>query len=415
MAEIGSRIGSLQPTTEGVPPFRWLPVQVTSRALGSPLGLYHGIRKALQDATGTDPEPEAQTRSRPVGFEMGIQQFGHATRQYRIEETDRVPPEDKSADLTALLRDLNWPAETGVCLLIDEAQKLDDPERTGEIGSVLDALHQGRHGQPVFLASFGLSDTAEVMGRIGISAGRFTDGNVCNIGPLTEPEVLEFLSKAFRDWELPSGQPPWTWTDRIAETVCGWPQHLKTVTSAVLAETLKAAEVGRTPVWPEERIEQAKRNYYVGRLRAAGLEYGPLYAGIAESAREGIAGTRDPVPLRRPCPGTAGGRLRLPIRRIRRVPPEDRPRRSAVPDSGNRTLRGSDSVVLELAQTGVRPGEQPGRRPDGRPVRPSRRVRSRRKSQLRMTRKQELPAPIPQRISPPGSGVLPGLSTGRRP
>ena len=257
MAEIRSRIGSLQPERTGLPRFRWLPVQAEVQELAEPTALYRQIRKALKEATGTDPQPE----------------FDGAG--------NRIPSDVRSDHLAALLQLLNWPDRIGICLMVDQAQDLAGTDRARVASSVLSTFQQGTHHRPVFLTAFGLSDTSGVLGRIENCGGRFSHRHVWNLGLLSDSEVREFLERAFEDWGFPTGQPPWTWVQKIVEAVEGWPPHLKTVAAVALNEIRQAERADRDPVWPEERIAESKRDYYVGRLTGGLAQWGELYLQLA--------------------------------------------------------------------------------------------------------------------------------------
>ena len=249
----------------------WVPVRVTADEFEDPMDIHRRIRGMLAEYTG-DKNLVERRRIASSGFQIGAMiegSGGHISRSKTYEPGSPPTYKDLNAELAK-----KYP-EARILLLLDEAQNL---TKKGETSKVVPALQQGGFGIPAVLACFGLSDTEETLMGLGLSRpGRERKFNLL---PLSDDEVRASVQRAFGYFgeDTPVPDP---WADEAVQASSGWPQHMKVAVLEAIREASRAKKEKRDPVWPEQRISEAKRNYYSARLVVAGPEYGSLYAELA--------------------------------------------------------------------------------------------------------------------------------------
>ena len=111
-------------------------------------------------------------------------------------------------------------------LILDEAQTLEaerSPEHNEMVTEVLNAIHNGRMGQPVILLAAGLGRTKEVFRTLGIS--RFDSSTFVELGALEKEAEVAVI----RDWLTKEGGAvgdPNPWIRAISHQTFRWPQHI---------------------------------------------------------------------------------------------------------------------------------------------------------------------------------------------
>ncbi len=162
----------------------------------------------------------------------------------------------------------NYISDSGVVLILDEAQKVDvfvGKPVESEVISLLERLHNGKLGKPAILLAAGLGPTKASFGKLGIS--RFGRNCVVELGALgkeSERSVIE-------DWIKKEGRgqgDPSAWIDAIAQETHGWAQHIQCY-AGLASEYLKANVGVMTPDGLSSVLEaghEARKVYYKQRL-----------------------------------------------------------------------------------------------------------------------------------------------------
>ncbi len=152
-----------------------------------------------------------------------------------------------------------------VVLMIDEVQNL---RSEGE--RLLERVHLGKHGLPMFAVLAGLSWSRTRLRKAGIS--RFAKGHVRTLGPLAEDEVVEAVRRLLEGHDIAGFQDA-EMAKKIAEWSNGWPQHLHNY-MCVLASEL-AAKDGELDKVDQDKIRTVGDHdrwvYYEERLQDSGI------------------------------------------------------------------------------------------------------------------------------------------------
>ena len=165
-----------------------------------------------------------------------------------------------------------------VVLLIDEIQNL-RPESEW----LLERLHLGKHGLPIFAVLAGLAWSRTRLRKAGIS--RFAKGHVKTLGPLAEEEVAEAIRRMLEEHDIEGFQDA-DIAGKIAKWSNGWPQHLSSY-MCVLASEL-AAKDGALDKVDEDKVRTVGDNdrwvYYEERLQDSSIRAClNLLANVAET------------------------------------------------------------------------------------------------------------------------------------
>ena len=181
-----------------------------------------------------------------------------------------------------------------IVLLTDEAQNIEaqnqaqrargHPEsaqsRTGR--QIAQFIHAGQRESRMLLACFGLSDTMDTLGSLGVSRGSLKRRH--DLRPLSIEEAAQSVAAAFEDFAVTgnSGKRE-RWFEALAQSSQGWPQHLRILTEAALRE-LKANGMALSKSSLDRVLstgEQGKRAYYSQRLENV-REHVPVYRKLAK-------------------------------------------------------------------------------------------------------------------------------------
>ena len=175
--------------------------------------------------------------------------------------------------------------ERPVCLLVDEIQTV-----TQDHGECLRQLQSGEHGLPIVLVGAGLADSAEKLQQA--MSPCLTSGNLRTLGALAPEEVQSCVRQMF-DWcrvNYTAGQLK-QFAGEIAERSEGWPQHVRTGTSALfgeLAETRGDLErVDSRAV--KQRADTYREDSYRARQSEVMGRAGHLVASVLKMIPEGGA------------------------------------------------------------------------------------------------------------------------------
>ena len=249
----------------------WVPVRVKAADFEDPVDIHRRIRGMLSEYTG-DKSLVERRKLASASYQLGATFMGSGGHISRGKTYETGSPPNFEFSNAALAQ--AYP-EARILLLLDEAQNLTGEGKTSK---VVPDLQQGGFGMPAVLACFGLSDTEETLMGLGLSRpGRERKFNLL---PLSDDEVRTSAERAFRHFgeDTPVPDP---WAIKTVQSSSGWPQHMKVAVLEAIREASGAKRENRAPVWPEQRISEAKRDYYGARLVAAGPEYGSLYAELA--------------------------------------------------------------------------------------------------------------------------------------
>ena len=152
-----------------------------------------------------------------------------------------------------------------VVLMIDEIQNL-RPE--GE--RLLERIHLGKHGLPIFAVLAGLAWSKLRLAEAGIS--RLSDEHVKTLGPLAKEEAGEALRRMLEEHDIAGFQDAGI-VGKIAEWSNGWPQHLHNYMRAFAGELAdKEGELGKVDEAEIRKVGDGRRkNYYVQRLTSSSI------------------------------------------------------------------------------------------------------------------------------------------------
>lgn len=160
-------------------------------------------------------------------------------------------------------------------LCVDEIQNVNTDPQSYEAKLLCD-LHEGAHGAPVIPVLAGLSNSADMLAKAGISRRGF--GSVLTLGRLAAAEAKESAKRFFEAYRVTGDVEDWTekvcvWSDR-------WPMHVHNTLRA-LAEKLVSAgrdlrAVDRNAV--RRRAAEARMLYYAERTTGE-LEGSPVLLG----------------------------------------------------------------------------------------------------------------------------------------
>jgi len=171
---------------------------------------------------------------------------------------------------TEILRHLT--PETGLILVLDEAQRLRNIPNESEIHVVaedtLDLIHNGDVGHPVMLLTAGLGTTESAYDSLGVS--RFEDNCRIRLGSLDHQSTCAVI----RDLIVAEGgvvKPPPSWVKDIAEHTHGWPHHIISYAGAAADHLV---DINRMPTEEDLQIVLAQGrvnqiDYY--QTRAKGI------------------------------------------------------------------------------------------------------------------------------------------------
>ena len=191
-----------------------------------------------------------------------------------MTRTVRMPPVELTRWTAFARRYRDMAAESRmVMVLVDESQNLDE-----DAGELIHALH-AQSDFPFTLVCGGLSDTKDKLREIGVS--RLGGHAILRIGALTQEEAAESVHNTLH-WTLDRCTDPpirhddeqiGRWTNRLAETSLGWPQHVASYLSGAW-RALAGAE--RLDLGDERNLAAALDHggelcsaYYQGRIEAS--------------------------------------------------------------------------------------------------------------------------------------------------
>ena len=168
----------------------------------------------------------------------------------------------------------SWQSDERAVVFIDEIQNLTSNKDADEC-RLARALHT-QDRIPVLLVCSGLSNSQDVLERVGLS--RIGTGNRFSLGPLAADEALACARSTFeilRNLGLPgSDKAANEWAERVAHACDGWPRHLQNYFNACWT-TLGSQD---TPSLDSADLEAAmflgdelREKYYADRIARAGL------------------------------------------------------------------------------------------------------------------------------------------------
>ncbi len=168
-----------------------------------------------------------------------------------------------------------------VVLMIDEIQNL-RPE--GE--ELLEHLHLGNHGLPIFMVLAGLAWSRTRLRQAGVS--RFAKGHVRTLGPLAGAEAADAVRMMLEAHDI-AGFRDGRIAEKIAMWSDGWPQHLHNYMCALAWELVKKdGELAEVDVDKVRTVGDGDRNiYYSERVQDSSIvDCVTLLADIAEQIGE---------------------------------------------------------------------------------------------------------------------------------
>ena len=216
-----------------------------------------------------------------------VLQMGFRTSEYRIHnETHGLSEASDLGTCIASYSKHMWPQDALVVLAFDEMQDCPTTERAA---STFQILNECLHDSRIFVACFGLQNTATVI-REGLKQSRLPKGAVLDIGPLLPGEGRQVLEKtldylglttteaAWREYVESAGfsrDNPWlAWRAKLVdrlETQCGdFAQHLTAALRSVCLTLALERGTFSTTNDPldaiADRHEAEKADYYAQRL-----------------------------------------------------------------------------------------------------------------------------------------------------
>ncbi len=182
---------------------------------------------------------------------------------------EQFPEKSRSESVAAKFRP--------VVLLIDEIQNLQPGDER-----LLERLHLGKHGLPIFMVLAGLAWSRTRLREAGVS--RFAKGHVRTLGPLAGAEAADAVRLMLEAHDIAGYQDA-----RIAEKIAmwsdGWPQHLHNYMCALAWELVqKDGELVEVDVDKVRAVGDGDRHvYYSERVQDSSIvDCVTLLADIAE-------------------------------------------------------------------------------------------------------------------------------------
>ena len=177
------------------------------------------------------------------------------------------------------LRDLTRP----VVLFIDEIQALPASKDAPEV-QMLNSLHLGTHGKPVFAVLAGLAHAKNVLAEVEIS--RLGSRAVIPLGPLSTDEAAE-SARRFLDAFRVAGDRR-LWPETIANWSDGWPMHVHNGLKALAKElAVNGGDLDRIdPLAVKRQAMGLRTGYYRDRTHGAFSEHQGLLARVMEEIRD---------------------------------------------------------------------------------------------------------------------------------
>ena len=256
-----------------------LSITLNPKTLNNPLAVFMTICEKIKPKALTKIT-NIQTVQKTTG--VGVDKIVKAEHQHQTTLQERTAPPAEWLELRLALGKYDW--QRPICLLIDEAQTLDQPGI-----DLLASMHQGTHQLPIFPLLLGLGSTRTVLFKGGIT--RPESGSVHTLPSLTREEVEELCSRYFKVFGIRgSEQEKRTVTDRLYAWSDGWPSHMHNALKGLSHELLHGrADLGKVNM--EQSLEKARvyrQEYYSDRLgdlfRTSEIFLGQFMAAIPASS-----------------------------------------------------------------------------------------------------------------------------------
>ena len=233
-----------------------------------------GLIKAIDDAVGSRVTDRLARALDERGWRVG---------------PVAVPPKRGGGESAASLikaREGAWKDHV-IVLMVDEAQNV--PADSAEAAAVLSCLHGGARRARILLACYGLGNTQDRFGELGVS--RLARNRITTLHPLSVAQARESIDRVFSSCGVTEEMAERDrWLEALAALSLGWPQHLRAITGIALEHLaacgMKLSAASLAAVTQAGRT--ARSRYYDQRLSGVAL-WRPVYREIAEALRSANA------------------------------------------------------------------------------------------------------------------------------